>query len=35
MNAQDYARRLESQVKVLQSINTIVRQMYDLTGRHS
>ena len=34
MNAQDYARRLESQVKVLQSINTIVRQMYDLTGRH-
>ena len=35
MNAQDYARRLDSQVKVLQSINSIVRQAYDLAGRHS
>jgi hypothetical protein len=34
MNAQSYARRLEGQVKVLQSINSIVKQMYDLTGRH-
>lgn len=35
MNAQDYARRLDSQVKVLQSINSIVKQAYDLSGRHS
>lgn len=35
MNAQDYARRLDSQIKCLQSINTIVRQMYDMSGRHS
>lgn len=35
MNAQDYARRLDSQVKVLQSINSIVRQAYDMSGRHS
>ena len=33
-NAQDYARRLDSQVKVLQSINSIVRQAYDVAGRH-
>lgn len=35
MNAQDYARRLDSQVKVLQSINSIVKQAYDQSGRHS
>lgn len=35
MNAQDYARRLDSQVKVLQSINSIVRQAYNLTGGQS
>lgn len=35
MNAQSYAKRLDGQIKCLQSINTIVRQMYDLTGRHS
>lgn len=34
MNAQDYVKRLDSQVKVLQSINSIVKQMYDLSGRH-
>lgn len=35
MNAQDYARRLDSQVKVLQSINSVVKQMYGLSGSHS
>lgn len=34
-NAQDYAWRLKDQVKVLQSINSIVKQAYDLSGRHS
>lgn len=34
MNAQSYAKRLDSQIKCLQSINSIVKQMYDLTGRH-
>lgn len=34
MNALDYSRTLQGQVKVLQSINSLVKQMYDLTGRH-
>lgn len=34
-NAEDYSWSLKEQVKCLQSINSIVRQMYDLTGRHS
>lgn len=33
--AEDYFWSLKEQVKCLQSINTIVRQMYDMTGRHS
>ena len=33
MNAQSYAKRLDSQIKCLQSINSIVKQMYDLAGR--
>lgn len=33
--AEDYFWSLKEQVKCLQSINTIVRQMYELTGRHS
>jgi len=35
MNAQSYARRLDSQVKCLQSINTIVRQQYGMSGSYS
>lgn len=33
--AEDYFWSLKEQVKCLQSINTIVRQMYDLSGWHS
>lgn len=33
--AEDYFWSLKEQVKCLQSINTIVRQMYDLSGRRS
>lgn len=32
-NAQDYAWRLKDQVKVLQSINSIVKQAYNLSGQ--
>jgi hypothetical protein len=32
--AEDYFWSLKEQVKCLQSINTIVRQLYDLSGRH-
>lgn len=35
MNAQDHAKRLDSQVRCIQSINSLVRQMYSLDGRHS
>lgn len=35
MNAQSYARRLDGQIKCLQSINTIVRQQYGMPGSHS
>lgn len=34
MNSQDYAKRLDSQVKVLQSINSVVKQMYGMSGSH-
>jgi hypothetical protein len=33
--AEDYWWSLKEQVKCLQSINSIVKQMYDLSGRHS
>lgn len=35
MNAQSYAKRLDSQIKCLQSINTIVRQQYGMSGSYS
>jgi hypothetical protein len=35
MNAQSYAKRLDGQIKCLQSINTIVRQQYGMSGSHS
>jgi hypothetical protein len=33
-NAQDYAHHLDGQVKVLQSLNSLVRQMYNMDGRY-
>lgn len=34
MNAQDHAKRLDGQVRCIQSINSLVKQMYNLEGRH-
>lgn len=34
MNAEDHARRLDGQIRVLQSINSLVKQMYNLNGSH-
>jgi len=35
MNAQDHAKRLDGQVRCIQSINSLVKQMYSLSGGQS
>lgn len=33
-NAEDHGRRLDGQIRCIQSINSLVKQMYNLEGRH-